>query len=497
MKQEASSTARYQPIDRAQLFLRTVDVEALIPKDHLARNIWDLLGGVDLSHFSAGIKSVVGSAGRNAWEPRLLISIWIYAYSRGIHSAREIERQCAYEPALQWLTGFQVVNHHTLSDFRTAHGEALRELFVEVVGVMKAHGLVKLARVMQDGTKVRANANKKSFAKADKLAAGLRQAREQLAALEEAIRQEAAEHAQAAKLRTAKQREQLLAAAVDEVARLQSQKRWDKDKPCQASGTDPDCQFMKNGDGGLAPGYNVQLVTDAANGLVVGVGVSKRPTDEEELEPALEQLKQDFGEDPKQVVVDSGYTNAATVVAVSERGVDLIGSWHERGAKRPNHGIDPAYASSHFHYDADHNEMICPEGKRLQQRTKRKLSEWVQVITYRGRQSDCSSCQKRMLCSPKNAMTKHGRAVTRRIVHETVTAFKQKMQTEEAKQIYKQRAPVAEFPNAWIKTKLNFTRFRCRGLEKATAEATWAALTFNLQRLFKLMPEWRTALAVG
>ena len=201
--------------------------------------------------------------------------------------------------------------------------------------------------------------------------------------------------------------------------------------------------------------------------------------------------------DPKQAVVDSGYTNAATVVAVTERGVDLIGSWHERGAKRPNYGIDPAYASSQFHYDADLNEMICPEDKRLRQRTVRKLSEWVRVITYRTARSDCSACPKRKLCSPKNSMRKHGRSVTRRIVHEIVTAFKQKMQTEEAKQIYKQRAPVAEFPNAWIKTKLNFTRFRCRGLEKATAEATWAALTFNLQRFFKLMPEWRTALAVG
>ncbi len=494
---DSAPAPRYQPIDRAQLFLRTVDIEALIPPDHIARNVWELLGGVDLSHFSAGIKSVTGHAGRNAWEPRLMISIWIYAYSRGIHSAREIGRQCAYEPALQWLSGFQVVNHHSLSDFRTAHGEALRELFVEVVGVMKAHGLVKLDRVMQDGTKVRANANKKSFAKADKLAEGLRQAREQLAALEEAIREEAAEKGQAGKLHTARQREQLLAAAVDEVARLQSRKRWDKDKPCQASATDPDCHFMKNGDGGLAPSYNVQLVTDAANGLVVGVSVSKRPTDEEELEPALDQLKRDFGEDPKEAVVDSGYTNAPTVVAVAERGVDLIGSWHERGAKRPSHGIDPAYASSHFHHDADLNEMICPEGKRLRQRTTQKLSEWVRVVTYAGERSDCSSCPKRKLCSPKNSMKKRGRAVTRRILHETVTAFKEKMQTEEAKQIYKQRAPVAEFPNAWLKTKLNFTRFRCRGLEKATAEATWATLTFNLQRFFKLMPEWRTALAAG
>ena len=89
------------------------------------------------------------------------------------------------------------------------------------------------------------------------------------------------------------------------------------------------------------------------------------------------------------------------------------------------------------------------------------------------------------------------RVVTRAILHKHLTAFKEKMQTEEAKQIYKQRAPAAEFPNAWIKTKLNFTRFHCRSRTKALAEAIWAALAFNLQRFFKLMPDWRNVLAVS
>jgi Transposase DDE domain len=60
------------------------------------------------------------------------------------------------------------------------------------------------------------------------------------------------------------------------------------------------------------------------------------------------------------------------------------------------------------------------------------------------------------------------------------------METEQAKQIYKQRAPIAEFPYAWIKTKFAFRRFRCRGLARVRSEAIWAALTYNLQRFFQL-----------
>jgi hypothetical protein len=83
-------------------------------------------------------------------------------------------------------------------------------------------------------------------------------------------------------------------------------------------------------------------------------------------------------------------------------------------------------------------------------------------------------------------MLKHGRAVTIRVDHESVERYHEKMQTPKAKQIYKQRAPVAEFPHAWLKDKLKWARLRCRGLAKARADALWACLTYNLQRYFKL-----------
>ena len=171
------ASPRYEPIDRQQVVLEPLDVEQLIPEDHAARSVWAILGKLDLSRFSGPVKSVEGHAGRNLWEPRLLIAIWIYAYSRGISSAREIERQCAYEPALRWLTGLKVVNHHTLSDFRVEHGEALQSLFVQVLAILQMEKLITLERVMVDGTKVRAAVNKKTFSRAHKIREHLKVAR--------------------------------------------------------------------------------------------------------------------------------------------------------------------------------------------------------------------------------------------------------------------------------------------------------------------------------
>jgi len=117
------------------MILRAVDVERLIELDHPARAIGELVGRLDLRGFTAEIESVEGEAGRPAYDPRLLISLWIYAYSGGVSSAREVGRRCEYHPAYQWLSGCEGVNYHSLSDFRVEHQAGLDELFAQVWGV--------------------------------------------------------------------------------------------------------------------------------------------------------------------------------------------------------------------------------------------------------------------------------------------------------------------------------------------------------------------------
>ncbi len=120
--------------------LATICVEELIPADHKARAIWELVGKLDLSRFAEPLQTAVGCAGRPAWDPHLLVSLWVYAYSEGIGSAREIERLMEWEPALQWLSGLVAVNHHTLSDFRVEHKAALDDLFAQLLALLESAG---------------------------------------------------------------------------------------------------------------------------------------------------------------------------------------------------------------------------------------------------------------------------------------------------------------------------------------------------------------------
>lgn len=129
-----------------------------------------------MSLFYQDIKAVEGRAGQDAYDPCLLICLWIYAYSEGVSAAREVGRRCEYHPAYQWLTGMKSVNYHSLSTFRVQYKEALDGLFAQVLAVMQSQGLVELQRVTQDGTKIQAAASRRSLPVSNPMLSHLRQA---------------------------------------------------------------------------------------------------------------------------------------------------------------------------------------------------------------------------------------------------------------------------------------------------------------------------------
>src|SRR6266581_2863774 len=177
-------------VNRQQMSWRAVDVERLIGEDHPARAIWGLLGSLDLRRFYEVIESSVEEGGRPAFDPQLLISLWVYAYSQGIGSAREVARRCEYDPAFQWLTGLTEVNYHTLADFRVEKQQELDELFTQVLAALSKEGLITLEQVMQDGTKIKAQASIRSYRHEDTIREHLERARRRVGEMGDARSEE-------------------------------------------------------------------------------------------------------------------------------------------------------------------------------------------------------------------------------------------------------------------------------------------------------------------
>jgi len=486
-KEEGQRPVRRKPINRQQLLLRPVEVEKLVEEDHPVRAIWELVGRLNLEPFYAEIEAIEGVAGRPVWDPQLLICLWLYTYKDGVSSAREIGRLCEYHPAYQWLTGLEVVNYHTLADFRIRHKEALDELFIEVLGVLSHEGLITLQRVMHDGTKVKACASDKSFRRKKTLQDHLRLAREQVQQMGDPGSEELSQRVAKARQRALREKQQRLEEALKELEQIEaSHPKASKNKEVRASTTDPEARVMLQAKGAYGPSYNVQISTDAQAKIIVGVGVTQAPTDAAALEPAVERIEANLGERPKQAVVDAGFTNQATMEAMAQKQVDLIGALPERNGVAPKRleqlGVSPDFYPQAFEYDASTDRYRCPAGKALPYETQERQGASLRR-RYRARASECRGCAFQAQCCPG---TKRGRSLIRSEQTPEMAAFQAKMETPQAQAIYKQRAEVAEFPNAWIKDKIGLRQFRLRGLVKVTLEALWACLTYNICQWIRL-----------
>lgn len=470
------------------MVLRPTNVEGLVDADHPVRAIWELTGRLDLKSFYEEIESVEGTAGRPAIDPQLMISLWIYAYSEGVSSAREISRLCEYHPGYQWLTGLEPVNYHTLSDFRVKHQVALRELFVQILGVLSSEGLVTLQRVMHDGTKIKACASGKSFRREKRIRAHLEIAREQVKVMEELSEEEMSARIVKARQRAVREKQERLELALVELEKIRTCKKGAEAKQeARVSMSDPEARIMKQSEGGYAPNYNVQISTDAEAGIIVGLGVVQSASDKGELPEAIERIKENMNDHPKQMVVDGGFSTGETIVSVSEKAIDLIGVFPEESettaGRFEQRGIAPQYRPEAFLYDGTANCYTCPSGKTLKYMGKQERGGRLRYI-YQA--SDCSGCPNKNQCCPT---AQRGRSIIRTELMPAVAAFKSKMETDEAKQIYRQRAQVAEFSNAWLKSKIGLRQFRLRGQAKVLCETMWACLTYNIQQWIRL--RWR------
>jgi transposase len=484
-------------VNRQQLLLRSVDVEKLVEDDHSVRAIWELVDGADLEAFYETIEAVEGEAGCSAWDPRVLISLWLYAYSEAVGSAREVSRRCGYDPAYQWLTGWEVINYHTLSDFRIEHQEALDQLFIQVLAVLSQEGLVDLERTMHDGVKVKANAGDKSFRRQATLEEHWELARQRVADMGDPRSEEVSERVARARQRVVRERQERLESALKELKQMQEmQSDPEERKKVRASTTDPEARIMKHGHGEFAPGYNVQISTDAKAKVIVGVGVSQAAHDAGELTPAVERMEANMGQVPQQMVVDGGLLNQETLVEMERRKIEVIGPVTDHASQTAaglqKRGVAPEFFPEAFVYDGESNSYTCPAGQRLTYQGEEKRGFSLRH-RYRARPRDCQACGFQAQCCPGSQV----RSLVRTEEAAEVRALREKMKTDWAKEVYKQRSAVAEFPFAWIKEKFGLRRFRLRGLVKVRIEALWACLTYNICQWMRLCWRPKQAVSVG
>ena len=419
---------RLREPERRQMAWVAQCADDLVPPEHAVRRIAAVVEHLDVSGFCAPIKARQGVAGRDATAPKLLVALWLYACVRGIGSAHELARLCQEHAAFRWLCGGVTVNHRLLSDFRTDHGEALDQLFTQVIASLVDKGVVRVSRISQDGTRVRVGAGASSFRREERLHTLLAEAQRHVEELHQGLHDPAGAaltaRQRAVRQRVAQEREERLRQALAQLPEVKKrheatarragrgrQGEKIRTRAPRVSTTDPQARVMKMSKGGFNPAVNVQLAADTASRALLGVEVSNEGSDTAGLSaPLRAQVEKRTGGKVQEHLLDGGYVRYDDIEEAEEQGVALF---------------------------------MTPKGARNPARRGQELH-------------------------PKPGDS------------EAVKAWKQRMQSEEGQRIYKQRGATSETLNADLRTYRGLGRLTVRGLAKIRCVVLWCALAYNL-----------------
>jgi len=408
--------------NRKQLELRTFDLEATLPSDHRARAIWAVVERLDLSLFYDAIRARGSQPGRAATDPKVLVALWVYATAEGVGSARQLDRLCKTDDAYRWICGGVPVNHHTLSDFRVDHAAAVDELMSQVLAVLMKGKLVRLHRVAHDGMRLRASAGAASFRREKTLQDLLELARTQVSTLKEEIAQDPAEHVarqRAAQARAAADRQRAIEKALRELPKVQAVKARNRGR--------------KRGKKSASSEARVSTTDPEARVMKMADGGFR---------PAYNV----------QIATD---VDSRAIV-----GLDVVNSGSDMG-------------------------QAVPMLEEIERRTGTRPQEYLVDGGFADLESiDEMAARGVTIYAPpmKPARPRAPVSRPRRRDSAAQAAWRARMDTDDAKVVYRQRASTAETVNADLRCWRGLDRIRVRGKSKVRTVAMWSAVTYNVLR---------------
>src|SRR5690348_5698961 len=148
----------YRPWNPDAYRQQTHSPDAKLPEDDLVFFLLDLVPQLDLTAITAPYEQEL--RGAPPFDPAMMTCLLLYAYGVGVFSSRTIARACERNLAFLAIVGDQRPDFRTISLFRKTHLEAFADVFVQVLRLAQAAGLVRLGTITVDGTKIQGNASR-------------------------------------------------------------------------------------------------------------------------------------------------------------------------------------------------------------------------------------------------------------------------------------------------------------------------------------------------
>ena len=437
-----------------------IKISEVLPPNHLARFVVDTIGQLDLS----SIYRRYSAEGGEAIEPEVMLGLLFYGYATGVFSSRRIEKGTYENIPLRYVAGGLHPDHDTIAHFRKTFLVEIQELFVQILQLAEAVGVLQLGNLSIDGSKIHADASKSkavSYKRLLEIQSQLRREVQELLELGEqadqkevpipvglnipdelALREERlTKLARAKAVLEERAKERFEAEQAEYQAKLKEREaqgrkrhrkpRGPKPKPPepgprdgdQFNFTDSESRIMKNSTNqGVDQHYNVQVAVDQGSLLIVASALSNHPNDKQEAQPTLDAISPKLGK-PKAAALDNGYFSAANIQALEDR------------------RVDPYIATGREPHHRDWRTFFQDQPEPPAENASPKIK-----MAY-------------------------------------------KLQTQIGRAIYRLRKCTVEPVIGLIKEVLGFRQFSLRGLKAAAGEWGLVCLAFNLKRMHTLWLE--------
>jgi len=458
--------------DYQQQFLFPPSLDELVPWDHPARYVRMYVEEY-CRRTGSFQRGAAGKDGRPHYAGDMLLMAWLYGSMRGITSMRDLERMCREDIGFLWLTGMLRPDHNTLWRFHDQHRAELPDLFKDMVRVAAKLQLVGMLVHAVDGTKLVADVAGENGVNRERLKQWLRRLDEAIMVLMRRI--------DAAEQREADKPECRLPQGLSETVALRTAVQQVLDE-CERQDSnylhlsDTDARRMRTFSGHPFS-YNAQAVVDEQSGLIVAETVTNEVTDQHQLAPMLEAVKEVLGETAAETLADAGYAMGEQLAKADQAEAGVLVNLGETHA--PRAGTKP-YHASRFVYDAERDVYVCPQGKDLSfERLREERKYHCAVRVYRCKA--CRACPVRSQCTKD----RHGRMIEQSPYYEAVERQKRKLADPAKRALLKRRGSIVERVFGDIKQKLRLRRLTVRGMEKARGQWTLMCCAYNLRVLYR------------
>jgi transposase len=503
--------AKYKPYNYDQLVMIPISLQNQLEPGTLEYTVNELVEkNIDLSVFEERYQN--DETGATAINPKILLKVILFAYSRGMISSRQIERACGENILFMALSCNYRPDHSTIAYFVSSMQKEIESIFGNILLVCAELDLLGGTHFSLDGVKLSSNASKEwsgTFKelekKRDKLQGKLQQV------MAEHVREDVLARPETERHQKQIKRLQHQVERLSEFLQEQKPKGGKAQEEIQSNVTDNQSAKMPTAHG-VIQGYNAQALVDAKHQIIVHAEVFSSQ-DHENLAPMMIGAKKNMqtlgkGEsyfEGKQFSADSNYHNYANLALCQAKGLDAyipdlqFRKRDERFVRqqRFKDGIHPrkrtlkslagkegTFTTADFLFDEVKQAYLCPQGKLLKCSARGQRNRYRVYDVYCARQEDCARCRLRPRCLSKPSTSR--RYLSVRVDGQTpnlIDEMKAKIDSPQGKQIYARRLAIVEpvFANICVQKRLD--RFTLRTKGKVDVQWRLFALVHNIGKI--------------